>query len=180
MLEVQDTPSAIPLGAATADILLRLLTEAAASVDADRFNAKSCLDRARALLENERSPRRPCPGAAQQALAPWQVKRVSDYVEENLSSPIRIVDLARVTRLTPGYFSRAFKGSFGVPPHLYLVNRRMELAQHLMLTTDDPLSQIALACGLSDQAHFSRMFGRVHGVSPGAWRRDRRGSVHLV
>lgn len=167
-----------PLGAATADILLRLLAEAGNAIGADRFTAKSCIDRALVLLENERRPRRPSVGAAHQSLAPWQVKRVSDFVEANLASPIRIADLAKVTRLTTGYFSRAFKGSFGVPPHVYLVNRRMELAQHLMLTTDDALSQVALACGLSDQAHFSRMFGRVHGVSPGAWRRDRRGSLH--
>ena len=54
---------------------------------------------------------------------------------------------------------------------MYIVRLRLELAQRLMLTTEDSLSQIALACGLADQAHLSKLFGRLVGETPSAWRR---------
>jgi AraC-like DNA-binding protein len=56
------------------------------------------------------------------------------------------------------------------------VQRSIEKAQRLMLLTDDPLAQIALDCGLADQAHLSRWFRRLIGVSPAAWRKQRLGA----
>ena len=76
-------------------------------------------------------------------------------------------------RLSPAHFSRAFRTSFGCSPLEYVTRRRMERAQGLMLSTDIPLSQIALDCGFADQAHFSRLFRRVVGESPRVWRRAR-------
>jgi AraC-like DNA-binding protein len=68
---------------------------------------------------------------------------------------------------------RAFRESFGCPPHAYLMRRRMECAQGLMLTTNTPLGQIALECGLADQSHLSRLFHKFVGETPAAWRRAR-------
>ncbi len=87
--------------------------------------------------------------------------------------PIRSSELATLVRLSPAHFSRAFRNSFGCSPLEYVTRRRMERAQGLMLSTDTPLSQIALDCGLADQAHFSRLFRRVVGETPRAWRRAR-------
>lgn len=127
----------------------------------------------RALSREPAAPRaasnRPTP-----MLAPWQARRVADHVARNLAEIIRTSDLASLARLTPGYFSKAFRGSFGVAPHAYITARRMEQARDLMLNSDEPLSQIALACGLYDQAHFTRLFRKLHGEVPGAWRRSRR------
>jgi AraC-like DNA-binding protein len=165
-----------------ASILIRLLRDAGRYVAHDSFAAQACLDRASALLESERSrvehhavelqigERRP-------RLAPWQIKRVTVHVSEHLDGPIRLYELAQLTRLTPSYFSRAFKLSFGIPALEYVALRRMNLACILMLTTEQPLCQIALSCGLSDQAQFSKVFSRVFGQPPGAWRRDRRGFI---
>ena len=64
-------------------------------------------------------------------------------------------------------------GSVGDSPHEYIIRRRMERAQGLMLSTDKALSEIAAECGMADQAHFTRLFRRFVGESPGAWRRAR-------
>jgi AraC-like DNA-binding protein len=106
-------------------------------------------------------------------LAPWQVRRVATYMDGNLAASIQCEHLARVTRLSVSHFMRAFRESFGAPPHTYLMRRRMERAQGLMLTTDTPLGQIALDCGLADQSHMTRLFRRLVGESPAAWRRAR-------
>jgi AraC-like DNA-binding protein len=72
---------------------------------------------------------------------------------------------------------RAFKESFGCAPHAFLIRRRMERAQGLMLTTDEALGQIALACGLADQSHLTRLFQKWVGESPAAWRRARMNAL---
>jgi AraC family transcriptional regulator len=79
--------------------------------------------------------------------------------------------------MSTSYFFRAFKGSFGVPPHAYIIQRRMERAELLLSGTDEPLGQIAIACGLADQAHFTRLFRRAAGVPPGVGRRQLRGGT---
>jgi transcriptional regulator GlxA family with amidase domain len=114
---------------------------------------------------------------ARGGLAPWQVLRTKAYVEANLDSTVRAGDLAAIARLSPGHFSRAFKGSLGVAPTTYIAGRRVAQAQALMLTTDDPLCQIALACGFYDQSHLTRVFRRCAGASPRDWRRRHRHGV---
>jgi AraC-like DNA-binding protein len=113
---------------------------------------------------------------AKGGLAPWQVRKVTVHVETHLDRSLRSSELATVVRLSPCHFSRAFRNSFGCSPLEYVTLRRVEQAQGLMLSTDAPLSQIALDCGMADQAHFSRMFRRYVGESPRAWRRARLGA----
>lgn len=111
-------------------------------------------------------------------LAPWQIRRVSTHIEEHLSENVLCEDLSAVAKLSLSHFSRAFRGSFGCPPHAYLTQRRLERAQGLMLATNESLGQIALECGFVDQPHLSRLFHRFVGQSPAAWRRARTSSRH--
>jgi AraC family transcriptional regulator len=113
-------------------------------------------------------------------LAPWQVRCVSTYIEEHLSETIHCEHLSDLVHLSLSHFMRAFRDSFGCPPHAYLMKRRMERAQGLMLTTDTALGQIALECGLADQSHLSRLFQRFIGESPAAWRRARTTANNLT
>jgi AraC family transcriptional regulator len=140
----------------------------------ERSTAEQRLQRAAAMLEvvDSRGPSVPTP-ARQGGLAPWQLRRVVTYIEENLDKPVRNSDLATVARLSPFHFNVAFRKSVGDSPHEYIIRRRMERAQGLMLSTNASLSDIAATCGLADQAHFTRLFRRVVGESPGAWRRAR-------
>ena len=100
----------------------------------------------------------------------WKSRRVMEYIESNLDRPIRNSELADVARLSRSHFCRAFHNSTGNPPHEYIIRRRIERAQELMRSTRTPLNQIALDCGLVDQAHLARLFRRVVGTTPRAWR----------
>lgn len=106
-------------------------------------------------------------------LAPWQIQRVSDHVEARLGDTIMLDGLAEVVRLSTGHFCRAFKITVGETPHAFLIRRRIRRAQTLMLTTRESLSHIAYACGLTDQAHLTRLFRRMVGDTPLSWRRTR-------
>lgn len=106
-------------------------------------------------------------------LAPWQINRVNAYIEEHISQTISLDELAQLVRLSTSYFSAAFKVSYGTSPHNHVISRRVEHAKYLMLHSHAPLCEIALDCGLSDQAHLSRIFRRMTGTTPSAWRRYR-------
>jgi transcriptional regulator GlxA family with amidase domain len=105
-------------------------------------------------------------------LAPWQLKRVQRFVQANIATPIRLSQLAQLTRLSRGHFSRAFKLSAGVTAHGYIMRQRIELARRLISDTTLPLAEVALECGLSDQSHLSHMFHRFVGATPSQWRRS--------
>ena len=108
-------------------------------------------------------------------LPAWQARRISAHVEGNISARIHVKQLARLVGLSASHFCRTFKCSFGISPRDYVLRRRIEVAQALMLTTPAPLSAIAVSCGMCDQQHFTRCFGRIVGESPSTWRRARQG-----
>jgi AraC family transcriptional regulator len=110
---------------------------------------------------------------ARSGLAPWQARMVKTYIETHLDGNLRTNDLAQLVQLSSFHFCRVFRVSFGYSPHTYVTRRRVERAQGLMLTTNQTLGQIALDCGFADQAHFTKIFRRSCGESPGEWRRTR-------
>ena len=157
------------------DALAGLLASATAALYTDRRRAKSCIQRAAELLgidlglEQDGAEENSCP---QGALAPWQVKRIRSYIESQLDSSIRATELADVVQLSTSHFCRAFRKTFGESPLAYIRKRRIQRAQELMLTSRLRLSQVALECGMCDQAHFCRAFRRIVGINPNAWRRQ--------
>lgn len=110
--------------------------------------------------------------ATRGGLAPWQKRKVDCYLRDNLERPLQVKQLAQQVSLSVSHFCRAFKDSFGTTPHMHIIRLRLERAKHLMLATQDPLSDIALRCGLADQAHLSKLFRRWMGETPNAWRRQ--------
>jgi AraC family transcriptional regulator len=107
-------------------------------------------------------------------LAPWQLRRATEYIMEHLSEAVGLKGLANMTSLSQSQFGRAFKASTGFSPHQWQLNARIRSALELLLDDDTSLAQIAIMTGFAEQSHFTRVFRRVVGVSPGAWQRNRR------
>jgi AraC family transcriptional regulator len=158
-------------------VMAELCRAIRSALDDERGTAEDSLRRAAEILQELGETQATTKEEVRGGLAPWQIRRVTSYVEAHLDRSIRNEDLANFVRLNPSHFGRVFRNSFGEPPHEYVIRRRVERAQGLMLSTDAPLSAIALDCGLADQAHLSRLFRRIVGESPRAWRRARIGEL---
>jgi AraC family transcriptional regulator len=156
-----------------------LLDNARLALSSDRAAAESWIARASAIVRAEADGGNVDDHGsvlpARGGLAPWQLRRVIAHIDANLAASILVRDFNQITGLSTSYFARAFKVSVGESVHAYIIRRRIEHARELMLDTDESLAQITFACGLSDQAHLSRLFRRVIGVSPFVWRRQWRG-----
>jgi len=124
-----------------------------------------------ALSETFEGPR---PPQRRGGLALWQLRRVTDYIEERLGDRIELGELCSVAGLSQAYFCRAFKVSTGLAPHQWQREARLRRAKHLLLTSRMSIAEIAIDVGFADQAHFTRTFTRGVGASPGAWRRGRQ------
>jgi AraC-like DNA-binding protein len=106
-------------------------------------------------------------------LSGWQRRAVADHIEANVGAPLRLTLLAQLVRLSPYHFARAFKQSFGVPPHRYHVGRRIARAKHLLGDPDNSVTAIARELGFAETSSFSSTFRRVTGASPSDFRRAR-------
>jgi AraC family transcriptional regulator len=105
-------------------------------------------------------------------LATWQMCAVSGYLERHLSEPISLATLAKLTRLSEQHFCRAFKKSFGLPPHQFHVQRRIERAKLLLADRANTVTDVALMLGYSQTSALSVAFRKTTGRSPREFRRD--------
>lgn len=99
-------------------------------------------------------------------LAPVLKHRVCEYIESHLEEKISLDVLSSMAGLSAYHFARAFRQSLGMPPHGYLLQRRLERVKQMIRDSELPLSEIALATGFSDQSHLARHFRRATGMSP--------------
>jgi AraC family transcriptional regulator len=154
--------------------VITLLEAAAGQLHHQEHPAQGTLLEAASLLRQQvHSAAGQVPYGTGRLLA-WQVRKVRDYIDGHITGPILVVDLCALVQRSEGHFSRSFKRTFGESPHSFLVRRRVELAAQYMLTTDASLSDIALQCGFTDQAHLCKHFRRAAGRTPAAWRRAHR------
>lgn len=107
-------------------------------------------------------------------LTPSQLSRAKDLIEVNLSGDVSLSYLARECGLSPTHFARAFKQSVGIPPHRWLLFRRVEKAKSLLEHGTLSVREIASATGFADQSHLIRVFSKIVGITPRAWRVLRR------
>jgi AraC family transcriptional regulator len=103
-------------------------------------------------------------------LAPWQLRLARNTINARLEGELSLEQLAHECRLSVTHFAKAFARSTGISPHRWLMQRRVDVAKDLMLTTDSSLVEISLKCGFSDQSHFTRVFAEATGETPGRWR----------
>jgi AraC family transcriptional regulator len=104
-------------------------------------------------------------------LAPSQLQAIEAYAEEHLADDISLATLAAVVGLSPFHFARAFKQAAGRSPHVWLTERRMARARHLVETSALSILEIANSVGFESQSHFGQVFRKHAGLSPIALRR---------
>jgi AraC family transcriptional regulator len=124
-----------------------------------------------ARAAKSKQPNRPATGSG---LAPWQLRRAQELFRADLSENLSLTNVAQACKLSVSHFARAFKASTGIPPHQWVMTARIEMARSMLTSSSTPLVEVAGVCGFADQSHFSRVFARVMGTSPGAWRREYR------
>jgi transcriptional regulator GlxA family with amidase domain len=155
------------------DELAELVLEASTHLETDMCKAKLCIQRAAHLVRDRKDGGAHGVGTpVPQGLAMWQIRKLTAYIEANISEQIRTADLACVARISIGHFFRSFRASFSMSPHVFVMRQRIIRAEVRMATSTDSLARIATECGLSDQAHLCRSFRRFMGVSPKIWRRS--------
>jgi AraC family transcriptional regulator len=112
-------------------------------------------------------------GPPKGGLSRSQMRRIADYVEANLRSPMRLHDLAAVAGVSPYHFARMFKRSNGMTPHQFVANAKFELARRLLLEKQWTIRRIAHNLGFASAAHFSVVFKSRVGRTPNEFRKDR-------
>jgi AraC family transcriptional regulator len=117
---------------------------------------------------------RPVEAPVRGGLAGWQQRIVTSYIEEHLSEQIPLATLARLVRLSPYYFCRAFKQSLGMPPHRYHNSRRIEHAKTLLAKHELSVTDIGLTIGFSETSSFTAAFRKTTGQTPTAYQRGLR------
>jgi AraC family transcriptional regulator len=104
-------------------------------------------------------------------LAPWQLRRVRDHVEENLARDIPLAELSALVRLSSYHFCRAFARSTGLPPHRWIQTRRIEHAKALLARPEGTILEVAAQVGYDNPGHFAKVFRKLVGMTPREFRR---------
>jgi AraC family transcriptional regulator len=126
------------------------------------------------LIRHVLAPRRPARGR-DGTLPRGRLRAVVEYIEQHLDASPSLEQMAAVARLSAYHFARQFKAATGLPPHQYVLARRVERARHLLQAgTDLSLAEVAAHAGFSDQSQFSHHFKRLVGVTPGQFRKPAR------
>jgi AraC family transcriptional regulator len=120
----------------------------------------------RRFVPLDRLARRPRGGLSERSL-----RAALEYIEEHLDSDLTLDAIATAAHLSPYHFARMFKTSTGLPPHQYVIARRVERAKRLLRERRElTLAQVAARSGFWDQGHFTRHFKRLVGVTPKRFR----------
>ena len=132
------------------------------------------------LIRHVLAPSRPLRGR-DGALPRGRLRAVVEYIEEHLDARPTLEQMAAVARLSPYHFARQFKRATGLPPHQYVITRRVERAKQLLQGGGDlSLAEVAAHAGFSDQSQFSHHFKRLVGVTPGQFRKSARFAQHAA
>ncbi|EIM97540.1 AraC family transcriptional regulator [Paraburkholderia hospita] len=107
-------------------------------------------------------------------LSPRDLARAKELIDQNLSGDVSLALLGKECGMSPNHFARAFRQSTGVPPHRWLLSRRVELAKVMLERGEMTASEIASATGFADQSHFIRVFSQIVGATPKVWKAGRR------
>lgn len=120
------------------------------------------------------------PELSRGGLASWQKRAVIDHIEKHLGEQVFLAKLAKLSDLSLHHFCRAFKQSFGIPPHHYQMQRRKEVAKLLLADRTTSVTDIAFSLGYAQIGSFSSAFRKMTGWSPTVYRREFKGPDTVV
>jgi AraC family transcriptional regulator len=104
------------------------------------------------------------------ALSGSRLRRVAEYIQQNLDKDLSLAELAAVAYMSPYHFARLFKDSTGVPPHRFVVRQRIARARGVLASPELSIAQVSRMVGFRTPSHFTTVFRRVLGITPGAYR----------
>ena len=116
------------------------------------------------------SATQPCLEPYSKGLGDRQLHHITDYIHDCLGQDIKLADLAELLKMSKFQFSRRFKHSMGIAPHQYVLQQRLNRAKYLLKETDQPVMEIAMACGFSSHSHLGKLIRQHTGLSPKAYR----------
>jgi AraC family transcriptional regulator len=125
------------------------------------------------LIRHVLAPRRPERGR-DGVLPRGRLRAVAEYIEEHLDAGVSLDEMAAVARRSVYHFARQFKRATGLPPHQYVIMRRVERAKQLLQDSELSLAEVAAHAGFSDQSMFCHHFKRLLGVTPRQFRMSAR------
>lgn len=108
------------------------------------------------------------------ALSPAKLRWLDQYIESTLSHPIGLAELANQVGLSEYHFCRVFKGATGMSPYNYVLRKRIEFARHCLRTDNVSIQDVAFMTGFGDPIQFAKQFKRFNGVTPSAYRLNRK------
>jgi AraC family transcriptional regulator len=123
-----------------------------------------------AILVSYQCVARRAPQVYKGGLAPYRIKRVTEFIQAHIDEEITLNDLARDAGLSPSHFCSLFRKTSGTTPHQFVLRCRIEHAKSLLALSRQSILDVALASGFRTHQHFSRIFHRLVGVSPSVYR----------
>lgn len=102
-----------------------------------------------------------------------KLRQAAEFISDNYQRPLKLDEISHTAGVSPSSLIRSFKKHFGMTPHAYLTNRRVQFAR-AELRRGQPIAEVALAAGFADQAHLQRAFKQLLAATPGHYRGPRR------
>jgi AraC family transcriptional regulator len=156
-------------------VLLAMTTDLKEGSPAGRLYGESLCNALAVYLLNRYAVRSYAPVAYRGGLPGYRLRRVLDYIGDNLAEDLSLGQLAAVVDMSPHYFVELFKKSTGQTPHQYIILRRIERAKNKIADANCSIIEAGIEAGFSNPSHFARVFRKLVGTSPSGFRAE----VHL-
>jgi AraC family transcriptional regulator len=161
-------------------LLLAMTTDLKSGSPAGRLYGESLANALAVYLLKRYTSRGYTPAAYRGGLPGYRLRRVLDYIGDNLATDLTLSELAGVAGMSPHYFAELFRRSTGQAPHRYVLLQRIESAKKGLADAKCSVLEVGLDAGFQNSSHFARMFRKFVGVSPSRFRNQRTGSPTAV
>ncbi len=158
-------------------VLLAMTSDLNSGSPAGRLYGESLANALAVYLLKRYAVRGYTPVAYRGGLQAYRLRRVLDYIGDNLAADLSLSELAAVAGMSPHYFAELFRRSTGQAPHRYVLFQRIERARQGLADTKCSILEVGLDAGFQNSSHFARVFRKFVGISPSRFR-DRRVGPH--